>query len=114
MSELETTRLCAEAMGIDVTGTPPNGQLEPLGSGVWLLHSRLPYDPLHEDAQAMALVKRFMLRVDAFSGYCGAPILNNIKTDCLYDTFSDVSLNHAICECVAKRQLDKMQREKSK
>lgn len=56
MTDLEMTRLCAQAMGIDVTGTPPPSLLEPLGSKVRLLHDQwTEYDPLHDDAQAMAL-----------------------------------------------------------
>ena len=47
MTDLELTKLCAEAMGIEISPVRH-------GDGDFSL-----YDPLHDDAQAMALVKKF-------------------------------------------------------
>ena len=97
MTDLELTRLCAEAMGRDVK----------LREGKYYGVTLVCYDPLHDDAQAMALVKKFGLscwwylsvdgrkaewwRVDA------AP-----PHDC---TARNADLNRAICETVAKMEL---------
>ena len=59
MTDLEMTALCAEAMGFRIV-YPDQADL-PLciessrGAGM--------YNPLHDDAQAMALVKRFWLKI---------------------------------------------------
>jgi hypothetical protein len=55
MTDLEMTRLCAEAMGFpypEPVGHPDIGHLVPWTTD-WT------YDPLHNDSQAMELVKRF-------------------------------------------------------
>ena len=57
------------------------------------------YDPLHDDAQAMAMVKKFRIKC--------APIINrNQKTwwacyEANYTNVESENLNRAICECVA-------------
>lgn len=87
MTDLEITKLCAEAMGYDKT--------DPLGVA-------LVYDPLHDDAQAMAMVKKFKL--DCFE--------NLDEEGWIVDAGDGVhtkhiDLNRAICECVAKMQVTK-------
>ncbi len=62
------------------------------------------YDPLHDDAQAMALVKRFKLK-SSFNAY------GNWWSVQAYDAEgkrtgmeADPDLNRAICKCVAQLQ----------
>ena len=94
MTDLEITKLCAEAMGVDFSkgfGTITCKECGEIG---------IPYDPLHDDAQAMALVKKFNLQIqspaiDGEHWHCWkfkAPNHTGLSKD----------LNHAICECVAK------------
>lgn len=92
MDDLMMTELCAQAMGVAL-----------MGSDVPL------WNPLKDDAQAMALVKKFMLEVDAFSNCVDLPALRDPKG--IYTTYSDESLNRAIVECIAKMQFDRMERE---
>lgn len=115
MDDLEITKLCAEAMGLDWIWEGPEIVFradkmrdaftkEPLYRTAW--------EPLRNDAQAMALVKKFRLYLDsqfferpdetgkhswhvsAQKGHQDWPEAFAIDTD----------LNRAICECVAKMQ----------
>lgn len=53
------------------------------------------YDPLHDDAQAMALVKRFHITT--------LPTAMGWTAVCAFTGSREhQDLNHAICECVAK------------
>ena len=100
MTDLEMTKLCAEAMGIAVVSEGP--QSEP--TEFWLFESGVgewsEYDPLQDDAQAMALVRKMELDIShcepsgwiVFSG-------DGDGIDATAET-----LNHAIVECVAKMQ----------
>lgn len=88
MTDLEITKLCAEAMGW--TGRIA---VHEYGDhfGVFM--------PLHDDAQAMALVKKFGLtlygpRRDS-DWRVGTPATTAIENK---------DLNRAICECVAKME----------
>ena len=94
-SDLELVRLCAEAMGL-------NGE-----SGYALIGHmpNHPYDPLHDDAQAMALVKKFNIGIDRGAlgnDHWGAALIRGGIT--MYCATSPSSLNRAICECAAKMQ----------
>lgn len=68
------------------------------------------YDPLRDDAEAMALVKKFRLdvepqkrdRVDGWSIYRQ----ENMFAPPMADSWNQ-DLNRAICECVAQMQLQK-------
>ena len=62
----------------------------------------MPYDPLHDDAQAMALVKKF----DLVCGRDIAPPSSYFAESQMVCTYSD-DVNRAICECVAEMQLAK-------
>ena len=91
MTDLEITRLCAEAIGPDCIGNSEND---------WHL-----YDPLHDDAQAMALVKRFQLymavqtdRKGDYWSVTAGRVSKHPHESCQTD------LNRAICECVATMQ----------
>ena len=91
MTDLEITRLCAIAYGISVDGM--GGILLPLSA----------FDPLHDDAQAMALVKKFKL--DLWWPFSDAPEWHCADINSKYTHNAD--LNRAICECVAKMQAEK-------
>ena len=97
MTDLEITRLCAEAMGfafIAETGTCCYAGNDPR-------QVREEYRPLHDDAQAMALVKKFKIGIGREDGDCmwavGRIFIETINKD----------LNRAICECVAEMQTAK-------
>lgn len=93
MTDLEMTRLCAEAMGDLCLEHTEEGYLL---SSYW----QRKYDPIHDDAQAMALAKKFMLDVDFFSG----TVSRDFSGEERFTTHSDESINRAIVECVAKMQ----------
>ncbi len=107
MTDLEMTRLCAEAMGYEVR--------EPDLYPVWIVCEQdvreswsastgepvRRYDPLHDDAQAMALVKKFDLSIDTMAarqlGWC-------VETSHGSNRTINTDLNRAIVECVSKMQ----------
>lgn len=109
MTDLEITKLCAEAMGLEYHSAElANGQkvifYDPYDTHHW--------NPLHDDAQAMALVKSHTLditwgpgeqrwRVGEFR--FGSEQGMNGK-DGLFCEVRSTDLNRAICECVAKLQ----------
>jgi len=98
MTDLEITKLCAEAMGYTKWGCH-------LGGLPGFTKETGVYDPVHDDAQAMALVKRFALSIG------GGPD----GWECWFEegqndfggfwNKSD-SLNRAICICVANMQAE--------
>lgn len=104
MTDLEITKLCAEAMEIDkdvalgATITSKDG-----------LHWVGGYNPLNDDAQAMALVNKFSLT-------CEPRMYGTQRIDWMCREPGDNKFNHlgntinrAICECVAKVQKAKCQ-----
>lgn len=93
MTDLEMTKLCAEAMG-------------------WIEKARrygMKIDPLHDDAQAMALVKKFHISI-------GAPFPDTPQWECEiggrflpsgikpFYGWATKDLNRAIVMSVAKMQ----------
>ena len=98
MTDLEITRLCAEAMGL------PTDVAQSDETGPYLKCSRYHrYQPLHDDAQAMALVKRFSLAIQP-PQFVSPPrwhVWRHPRPS--YTGVADIlNLNRAICECVAK------------
>ena len=94
MTDLEMTRLCAKAMG-GIYRVDENDCLwtRNYASG-WSA-----YRPLHDDEQAMALVKKLRLKIE----YQGLPSGANWHVaSSMYCCNAD--LNRAIVECVAKMQ----------
>ena len=62
MTDMELRTRCAERMGIaTTTALDELDSITRLGNAIRLQM----YDPLHNDAQAMALVKRFGLQIEA-------------------------------------------------
>ena len=92
MTDIEMTMLCALAIGWDA-----------FIDGDRVLYKKtsypefLDYDPLHDDAHAMALVKKFNLGIVFFSDAMWS--VND-----RHNVSQSSSLNRAICECVAKMQ----------
>jgi hypothetical protein len=111
MTDLEMTKLCAEAMGYEIVREPkyagystvradvalPEGHVTVLKPGV---ANERGYMPLHDDAQAMALVKRFQLHVQ--TDYAGKWMAQTSCATELVVVIRDADdLNRAIVECVA-------------
>jgi hypothetical protein len=96
MTDLEITRACAEAMGyMDYVCQEDYIKLD--------RYTR--YHPLHDDAQAMELVKKLNLSVNRHNEgqylnwmVGGFGYFRNIHTE------NPEDLNRAICEAVAKMQ----------
>lgn len=95
MTDLEITKLCAEAMGWRTHSINDQCYYNE-GEHMSMLKNR--YDPLHDDAQAMALVKKFDLQITGDKMKRVGPFLWKGP----YVT--NIDLNRAICECVAKMQ----------
>ncbi len=101
MDDLDATRLCAEAMGIEVTLKPIRGTI----MRWWFMDGNVErnYQPLHDDAQAMALVKRLGLWIEDTEDGWGRSYwrvtTNRIGGKWTYT--DDKDLNRAIVMCVA-------------
>ena len=107
MTDLEITRLCAEAMGYSKIIRLGDAVHDARGFSSTVRTRPEPYLPLTNDAQAMMLVKKFQMRLQEPEG----------ETDkrwrvTIWDpkhVSKDADLNHAICECVAKMEQAKVQ-----
>jgi len=103
MTDLELTRLCAAAMGLSY---------EEFGAGdkAELMIPRWPtatahvmrYDPLHDDAQVMALVKKLGLQISYYRT-ANKPDWRAVSNDGLHSVHHK-NLNRAICVCAAETQ----------
>lgn len=92
MTDLKMTKLCAEAMGFQVIGGDfhcwyDDKNEQHLGA----------YEPLHDDAQAMALVKKLHISIGHLQSKRWIAHKDGIEV-------WNESLNRAIVECVAKIQ----------
>lgn len=105
MTDLQMTRLCAEAMGYALSGISIS---EPAIQCFTPKGTIFAFDPLNDDAQAMALVKRFNLNIQS-PQFVSPPrwhVWKEPKPNCT--GIADVlNLNRAIVECVAKLQAAK-------
>lgn len=104
MIDLKLTKLCAEAMGYT---------LHQFEKRVWILSGSeaigdKEYMPLSDDAQAMALVKRFELRLAKFL----RKDVWLVEDKWERNSTNNHDLNYAICECVAKMQLAKVEADR--
>ena len=94
MTDLEITKLAAEAMGY-IRGAGETGfpRVQLVGKGFQFIQAPSegeypPYDPLHDDAQALQLLKRFPERcIDALVAH--------------YHNGSNTDYNRVICEAVS-------------
>jgi hypothetical protein len=101
MTDLEMTRLCAEALGLTVGKRCHAARPE---LGVWT-EEHGSYFPIHSDVQSMALIKKFKLAL-LFDEQGHPPYWR--VSDC-FDTVEvkGQDLNRVIVECVAKMQAAK-------
>lgn len=94
MTDLEITRLAAEAMGMkDIHGDVSDHPYD--------LIRRVPYDPLHDKAQAMELVERF--RLDIFTETETLWLASRANSE--GRAGMDENLCRAICLCVARLRM---------
>lgn len=88
MNDLDLIKTCADRMEIAIVWDD--------GGYVYSEH----YNPLADDAQAMALLKKFRLNIGQLSnGGCKVFVMANFKD---LSNSESKYLNRAICECVAK------------
>lgn len=102
MNDIDLTKKCADAMGIPVKAFPANTieyywRIEPA--------CFVNYNPLHNDAQAMALIRKFELDMHVHHSpeqgkICYASHWDGPERRDAYAY--DVELNRAIVKCVAK------------
>ena len=111
LSDLAITQACARALGYREYVNPDKRAPLPVAPCILVLKmdenaTRELYDPLTDDAQCMALVKRFGIGFDPTRGedFASAAIRDEHGTMLI---FCDPSLNRAICLCVAHMQLTK-------
>lgn len=117
MTDLEMTKLCAEAMDIDVVehdgveytdGSRGEPKMVTRNSANYAYIGDCSiYDPIHDDAQAMALMRRFALAVwgaDYAAGSWKWRAESQIPDDKKHELGHGVTPNRAIVECVAKMQ----------
>lgn len=88
MTDIEMTKLCAQAMGIE---QPMYAELQ-------------PFNPLDDDAQAMALVKTFRLVI--LADHADNDNKWSVSYNWQYPGIIHEDLNRAIVTCVAKMQSD--------
>ena len=106
MTDLEMTRLCAEAMGYRVHSVNPKVYYNEASKYSLLA---VDWEPLKDDAQAMALVKKMRLGINAWSPdyqvwiQSGQISAEESGRTCTFNA----DLNRAIVECVAKMQTAK-------
>ena len=108
MTDLEMTRLCAEAMTLKTITIYLNGWPQVVEKGFGSVDMITKYDPLHDDTQAMALVKKWDLHIGKTLRTPEQPRGSWFvsRTD-KYEVVN-TDLNRAICECVAKMQQAKL------
>ena len=109
LTDLEISKRCAAAMGHEYIYVGPELCIRTdreRGAYTKIPLYRTIYDPLRDDAQAMALVKKFELEIIP-------PPLRAVHKWRVVTVRADTesgsadNLNRAICECVAKMQCDK-------
>jgi hypothetical protein len=107
MTDLEMTKLCAEAIGLvpaegEFRDRDIWGQKTELSPGVYMTRY-LPYDPLNDGVQAMTLLERFNLSVTWFTSG-DAEVTHYAPPQDIADVRTEGPLKRAIVECVAKMQ----------
>lgn len=110
LSDLEATKLCAEAMGIKLGDVLANPSFDNETWIEWLVmeNGEEDYWPLKDDAQAMALVKELELNIGP--DVQGEPPIEGWEvSDYSGDKtiIFDANLNRAIVFCVAALQRER-------
>ena len=117
MDDLTMTRLCAEAMGYKLDDSEFNGGgrgntgFDMLGRAVLDWHNGVTFDPLHDDAQCMALVKRCELSIDHTPPNVYGWVIRLPSTPLERMDAYGPDLNRAIVECVARLHQSKEPRK---
>ena len=96
MIDLEMVKKCAEQMGYSIVAEP-NAENE-FKHTILVKELRVGYCPLHDDAQAMALVKKFGIEIHCRSDRNGWYV-GIFESDGMT---ANADLNRAIVECVSK------------
>jgi phage tail sheath gpL-like len=96
MNDIEMVKACAEAVGIELRRD--SAQSYKFIGGKWYEHN---FDPIHDDAQALALVKRLHLDIEQYQNSNGTWYYVAQTHGTEYHACAD-DLNRAIVECVAK------------
>ena len=104
MTDLEMIKKCAEKMGVDVQ-LISKPKFKYLDCPYYVIPEfseaqNEKYDPLHDDAQAMALVKDLKLQILP-NRYHGGWWVSATTP---HNAIGNADLNRAICECVARMQ----------
>ena len=97
LTDPEITRPCARAMEYTFKAVNPHAS-GILVTGIVDEVSR--YDPLHDDAQMAALVKKFRIGIVCFHD-------SMWSVNDRHNVSQNADLNRAVCECVARMQLVK-------
>jgi hypothetical protein len=100
MTDLEMTKLCAEAMGIKLVQSESCELATICGLPYFFDGMRTQsYDPLHDDTQAMQLVKKCRLSVGCLRGSGTWNVVGTYPAEA-----ENSDLNRAIVETIAKMQ----------
>ena len=100
LTDKEITEACARAMGISVVAVNARGERQPPYVEHWFSGNPMRvYDPLRDDAQAMALIHKFKLGLSygAEGWIVDGPASHHLEQD----------LNRGICKAVARMQIEK-------
>lgn len=92
MTDLEIVKKCAEKMGAYSERAASMIEFD-----AWA--DAMHYDPLHDDAQAMALVKS--LRLTCMAAPMAGWLVHGGQDEA-FTSKQSTDLNRAICECVAR------------
>lgn len=101
LTDTEIIKLCADAMGIDVweaSDNPPEHRWR-----ILIGRNNRSYDPFHNDADCMALIKKFKPTI---TPPCPIDSAWEVNIEG-HAYFTDADLNRAVCECVAYYQKEK-------
>lgn len=110
MTDDEMLRLCAQAvgemhlLGFDPVWHGPDCVIEWKQTRPGITN----YDPLHDDAQAMALVKRFDVKLTKHGRHETWRVVSYSWTNEVLSVAVNADLNRAIVECCAKMQAAKV------
>lgn len=104
MTDLEITRLCAIAMGLDKFQWQTGGIVTGSNQPILAPGGRIDYDPLNDDAQTMALMKRFSIGCDRDGNGPWTVVIRNGRNLFVSE---DPILNRAICGVVAEMEREK-------
>ena len=104
MTDREIIAACAKAMGLEIDysmtggGGSGNTGFDILGRAVLDWHEGVTYDPLHDDAQCFALVKRFKLSLFHTESGWSAGTGWGVEVE----TVTDLDCHYAICCAIAR------------